>query len=185
MTNTVFFTNNLERDIKSLIDHDIEEYYDPFSTHPHNLLMCVLNKFYPVPTVHDSNIHDRRVRKLTELLNSGNNNIQDAKIELLNIHKEEVMKGIANREVHKKEFLKFAMCMYLEKQLSGAEPALKMRCPHMFTRVMSSPHGVGLLELHTASWIWKYVNNYPLWSSGPGEYVDRPSAVVDLLLKFE
>ncbi|WP_105492128.1 hypothetical protein [Escherichia coli] len=189
MSNASFFyTANLARDIKSLVDYDLKDYFDDSGLvsdlHPQNLITYVLHRSDPVPTIHDSKIHERRVKKLQELLKQGERSIAIAKQELISIHKDEVMKGLANREFHKKLMIKFAMDLYLDGY-KNAEPALKLRCPSMFSRVISSAYGAGVLELHTAEWVREYVDGSPLWSSGPGEYVDRPSAVVDLLLQFE
>lgn len=185
--NVAYNTGNLDRDIGCLVLSDTEEYWgyglmsDP---HPCNLAMAVLHRYDPVPTAHDKDIHDLRVKCLEDLLNSGCNDLQVAKEKLTTIHKQEVINALCKRATYKKTMLNFAMGIYLDGY-KGGDPILKLRNPHLWERVVDSQQGAGLLEIHTASWIWRYVDNYPLWACGPGEFVDRPSSVVDLLLQFE
>lgn len=185
--NVAYNTGKLDRDIGCLVLSDTEEYWgygllsDP---HPSNLVSTVLYRYDPVPTVHDKDIHDLRIKCLEDLLNNGCNDLRVAKEKLTNIHKEEVMSTLSKRSVHKKMMLNFAMSIYMDGY-KGGDPILKLRCPTLWERVVDSKDGTALLELHTAGWIWRYVDGYHLWACGPGEFVDRPSAVVDLLLQFE
>lgn len=140
--------------------------------------------------VSENQVHMSRVRILESLLESGDNNIQHAKVALQDAYTEILIATLNQRRRYEKAFIHHSAEYLLYGRMDGYGPLLALRDAKLHRRMLESPCGPGVVELVLAEFIRPHVEEQPIHAINPGpygqgEYINEPSKLVDLILQLD